>query len=561
MKINIFNNKKIEIDLPTFIDSRALICANSGGGKSYAVRKLLEEAHGKVMSIVLDIEGEFKTLREKFPDFLLIGDNGDVPLSMDSAGLLPMKLMELNVSTIVDISDLKRNERVKYVKIFLEALMELPRKGGYWKPCLIVLDEIHSLAGQQEKQDSCPSVIDLATRGRKRGYSLVGCTQRISKLHKDVVAELNNYMIGRTGLDIDMKRAAEILGFTNKLDMLSLRDLSPGEFYVFGPALTRNVTKSKIGEVITTHPKVGMDLREKIVQPTNEITKILSKLNDLPKEAKEELKTKQDLKRKINELKKDNRILQHSKPKPIADERALERARKIGEREALLASKDILNALQRNYNQSAKKLLDIGKILGKELPRIEIPQIKIDRPSIIPPIVKTIPRVRPIKETSTKHSYDGEEIKLGKCEKAIYSLLHMYPERVFTKPQMGVFTGYSYNSGSFSNAVSRLKILDLIYPNNGGFQLGEDEPELTEEFDFSKKAILSKLGKCEKEIYEVLLDFPETEFSKESLAEETTSQYSFASGSFSNAISRLNTFGLIQRENGIIKLNPELNEL
>ena len=31
------------INLPTLIDSRFLICANSGGGKSYAVRKLLEE--------------------------------------------------------------------------------------------------------------------------------------------------------------------------------------------------------------------------------------------------------------------------------------------------------------------------------------------------------------------------------------------------------------------------------------------------------------------------------------------------------------------------------------
>ena len=100
--IKIFRSKK-RIHLPTMIDSRVLVCANSGGGKSYAARKLLEETHGKVMSIVLDSEGEFKTLREKY-DFLLIGEGGDVPLSMQSAHLLPEKLLELNVSTIVDIS-------------------------------------------------------------------------------------------------------------------------------------------------------------------------------------------------------------------------------------------------------------------------------------------------------------------------------------------------------------------------------------------------------------------------------------------------------------------------
>lgn len=154
-KISIFHEtetgKKMDIDLGTLIDSRALICANSGGGKSYAIRKLLEESHGKVMIIVLDVEGEFKTLREKF-DFLLIGHGGDVPLNMKSASLLPRKLMELNVSTIIDISDLKRHERIIYVKHFLESLMELPKE--LWKPCLIVLDESHMLCGQQEKNGS-----------------------------------------------------------------------------------------------------------------------------------------------------------------------------------------------------------------------------------------------------------------------------------------------------------------------------------------------------------------------------------------------------------------------
>ena len=156
--------------------------------------------------------------------------------------------------------------------------MELPRK--LWKPCLVIIDETHVLAGQQEKQDSGPAVIDVATRGRKRGYCLVACTQRISKLHKDVVAELNNYMVGRTGLDIDQKRAGEILGFTNKQDVLSLRDLNPGEFYVFGTAISRGVEKEKIGEVNTTHPKVGMDLSKKIIAPTENLVKILSKLRD-----------------------------------------------------------------------------------------------------------------------------------------------------------------------------------------------------------------------------------------------------------------------------------------
>ena len=64
MKIRIFESD-LKIDLPTFVDSRALICANSGGGKSYAVRKILEESNNNVLSIVLDVEEEFEKLCQR----------------------------------------------------------------------------------------------------------------------------------------------------------------------------------------------------------------------------------------------------------------------------------------------------------------------------------------------------------------------------------------------------------------------------------------------------------------------------------------------------------------
>jgi DNA helicase HerA-like ATPase len=81
------------------------------------------------------------------------------------------------------------------------------------------------------KAESTIAVIDVATRGRKRGLALVAATQRLSKLHKDVAAELLNKLIGRTGLDVDVKRAAAELGLTAREAVSVLRDLQPGEFY------------------------------------------------------------------------------------------------------------------------------------------------------------------------------------------------------------------------------------------------------------------------------------------------------------------------------------------
>jgi len=554
MQINIFKDKKLEINLPTFIDSRALICANSGGGKSYAVRKILEESAEKVMSIILDVEGEFRTLREEF-DFLLIGDEGDVKLNMQSAKLIPKKILENNISTIIDISDLKRNERIKYVKDFLEALMELRKE--FWKPCIVVLDEAHLLAGQQEKQDSCSSVIDLMTRGRKRGYCGILCTQRISKLHKDAVAEANNIMIGRTGLDIDMKRASEILGFTSKHQMLTLRDLEAGEFYVFGTAISKYVQKAKVGEVKTTHPKVGMDLSKKIIAPTEKVVKILSKLKDLPQESEKKLREISDYKKEVMELKRQLRISEHSKPKPEIDEQKLERLKRQWTIESQRKHENQLKVIESNYKQTEKKLIEIGKIIGNNYKQIHPIQLPDNKPIInIPKVTQVIPKIKP-RETFIS---DGE-YQLGLCEKKLYSLLYQYSERSFSKAQMGVFTGYSNRSGSFSNAVSRLRQLGLIQGAGDSLQILEVKSELVGEFDFSKEAIISKLGKCEKEIYEVLLQNPEETFGKEELATNTQTQYSANSGSFSNAISKLNTFGLIQRTDGMIRLNPELMEI
>jgi len=581
MKIKIFK-ENIEINLPTFVDSRALICANSGGGKSYAIRKILEESCEKVMSIVLDVEGEFRTLRERF-DFLLIGNEGDVEINMKSARLIPRKIMELEVSTIIDISDLKRNERIKYVKEFLEGLMELPRRkkdgGTYWKPCLVILDEAHLLAGQQEKQDSCHAVIDLMTRGRKRGYCGVLCTQRISKLHKDAVAEANNVMIGRTGLDIDMKRASEILGFTSKQDMLSLRDLEPGEFYVFGTAISKHVTKAKVGEVKTTHPKVGMDLRREVIKPTEKIIKILSKIKDLPQEAEKELRELNDYKKEIMELKRKIRILEHSKPKEVekikeivkVDEAMLNKAKTEGFEEAKKRyrayvtsietnTKSLRNPIEKLIRDAQRLLQSNAFVVVSDTPAYSPGPTKIKpiRKESIKPIKKPISTPR--RDTLPIEEYDGE-YNLSLCERKIYSLLYQYSERSFSKPQVGVFTGYSHKSGGFNNAISHLRQLGLIRGSGSDLKVNEVMPDIAQEFDFSREAIISKLNKCEREIYEVLLENPEDTFGKEELAENTPTQYSSRSGGFNNAISRLNTLGLIQRTEGMIRLNPELLEL
>ena len=553
--MRIFEDRKIQIDLPTLIDSRMLLCANSGGGKSYTIRKILEEVGNEVMSIVLDVEGEFKTLREKY-DFLLIGQTGDVPINIKAAHLLPQKLMELNVSSVIDMSDLKMHDRILYVKKFLEALMELPRK--FWKPCLVVVDEAHAYCGQQEKQDSTRAVIDLMTRGRKRGYCGILATQRIAKLHKDAVAEANNYMVGRTGLDIDMKRASEILGFTSKVNMLSLRNLDAGEFFVFGTALSRSVEKTKVAKVKTTHPKVGMDLRNKITPPTQKIKAMLSKLNDLPKEAEQKARTIGEMGRQIRELKKQLRGL------PVAkiDDKQLELARKRGFEEANKQSYAQVVSLNKQIQSFNSKLKKIVAIANVTTPLRIIEQPKATTAKI--PIKNTLSFHQPAHITNAS----DDEIRLGRCERSILSLLYNNPEREFKKTMIGLFTGYSHKSGGFNNALSKLNALGLIWRNGKAIALlpkGEADAreilgaDISMHEQFTIENWEQKLPRCSSKIFQLLMRNPNSEFSKAEIGEYTG--YRSTSGGFNNAISQLNSLGLIIRQGGDIKLNHEILEL
>jgi hypothetical protein len=85
----IVGGKKLELDLPTLVETGLLIQANSGGGKSWLLRLIAERAG--IQTIVLDNECEFASLREAV-DILLVGAGGELPADPRHAALLARRL-------------------------------------------------------------------------------------------------------------------------------------------------------------------------------------------------------------------------------------------------------------------------------------------------------------------------------------------------------------------------------------------------------------------------------------------------------------------------------------
>src|SRR3990167_5423334 len=132
---------RVTCDLDRLVNSRLLVQANSGAGKSWALRRLLEQTHGQIQQLVIDPEGEFASLRERFDYVLAARQGGDTATDARTAKLLAERLLELGVSAILDIYELKPHERVRFVKVFLDALVDAPK--ALWHPVLVVRSEEH----------------------------------------------------------------------------------------------------------------------------------------------------------------------------------------------------------------------------------------------------------------------------------------------------------------------------------------------------------------------------------------------------------------------------------
>lgn len=541
-------NSHVKIDLQRLIESRLLVQANSGGGKSWAIRRIIEQSFGKVQIIVIDPEGEFTNLREKF-GFVFAGKGGDAPVESRSASLLARRLLELKASTIVDLYELPPQERKHFVRLFCESMVNAPKE--LWHDCLIIIDEAHIFAPEKGESEAMGPVIDLATRGRKRGYCVVLATQRLPKLNKDAAAECNNKLIGRASQDIDRKRAAEELGFTTKEQVLSLRDLEPGEFYAFGPAISRDVIKTKIGDLQVQPPPRGVS--KGILPPAPEnIRDILAQLSDIPEEAAKEAQTVADLKAENARLKRDS-----VRPPSISQNDLRVEAEKLVAKAKVEMEKSFDEEIRRARKSLAGMKRPITEIHRMALDLLEFvsgiegeqSKIKIVLPEIKLPIKSVT--IATAKNThaslQTNGDLTGPEQKIIDAIAWLHSIAIEEPEQT----AVAFLAGYTFGGGGFNNPRGALKTKGFVeYIPSNKIKLTESGhsianiPTNTLTTQELHEKVLSVLETPHQRILKPLLEAYPNSLTNDELAR--SSGYVIGSGGFNNPKGRLRSLGLIE---------------
>ena len=550
----------VQLDLELLLKTRMLITASSGGGKTETIRRLVEEAFGKVQIIIIDPEGEFSTLREKF-GFVLVGKGGETPADVRSASLVATTLLEIQASAVCDIFEMKPHERHEWVKRFLDSMIDAPKE--LWHPVLVVIDEAHLLAPEKGQGESAAygSVIDLCSRGRKRGFCAVLATQRLSKLSKNAAAELQNTLVGRT-THVDQERAADIFKIENSAKKQFFRDLemlNDGEFFARGRAFGDKTLRFLVTRASTRSPEVGT-AKAAITPPAPaSIRHLLPKLADLPQEAEKKAKSEADLRAEIVQLKRQLTAAQSGNPANEAKltKEANEYRSKLAELWARFENerRDFITKLMtiEDLADHIKSLTkgEIGPRPKASTPKQDLPPAKVllAKNIIFVPAKTTTPK--PEKKAADGEALTGPEQRIIDAIAWLESIGVEQPEQ----PAVAFLAGYSYGGGGYNNPRGRLnqrRLLeyvpgDRIALTDAGREVA-NFPDGALTNDQLHERVLSRLPGPEQRLLRPLLEAYPNGMSHEDLAQ--AANYASGSGGFNNPRGRLRTLGLIEYRGG-----------
>jgi len=186
----------------SFITSTQAILAKKRRGKSYTAQVEAEELLELGQQVVvLDPTGAWWGLRSaadgKSPGYAITifgGDHGDVPLEVSAGEALAHAIVIERFSAVIDLSLLRKNDRLRFAADFLETLYRLNRQAMH-----LFIDEADVVAPQKTftpEQARCLGAADeLVRRGGIKGIGVTMISQRPQVVNKDVLSQIDMLLV------------------------------------------------------------------------------------------------------------------------------------------------------------------------------------------------------------------------------------------------------------------------------------------------------------------------------------------------------------------------------
>lgn len=260
---------------------QCLTVGNSGSGKSFLTRNLIEELYAKKLGniLVIDPEGEYLSLRKLF-DFVILGlnkENCDIIITEENAAKLAVEMLKNKINVIIDVSYTDDNNRQEIVSNYINSIIDNSSPMICASaPLQIIVEEISRFARRGintiSNMKCIASLKRLAQFGRLREISTFCNAQRISQLPIDIRSEYNTMIIGKCLDDGDINRYATKIGLRSgpsrelKIELKKLKH----EFFAWGDGFINNFNTSIRFKSLTPKSEYERDLL-KLLPPKSEI--------------------------------------------------------------------------------------------------------------------------------------------------------------------------------------------------------------------------------------------------------------------------------------------------
>lgn len=540
--------EKLELPDSAVTNSYALL-AMKGAGKSNAAVVFAEELYRVGLPwVAVDPKGDWWGIRSGarggattgLPVVIFGGLHGDVPIDERAGPTIADLIVDQHVTCVLDTSEMTKAETIRFLTSFFERLYR--RKNAATFPLHVFLEECDDYVPQMVRGEISKlvrAVEILVKRGRQRGLGITLISQRSASVNKDVLSQTDTLIALRTTSPHDRKAILAWIDYNAAAREIvdDLPSLGAGEAIVSSPAQLGILKHVKFRRRATFDSGATPELGDR-VKPATLADVDLEAVTSALKEQIEESKANDPklLRARVREL--ERAVGARAVERPVEVE--VEVIREIVPAEVFGA----LDATLEHYDVAIETLTAARVCVAAALE-----MVRSQEPA--PTSTSRAPAPRPRRERATSPAPAASpagagDVRLGKRERAILSVLAQYPDGR-TEKQLAMLTGYSARASTIGAGLSALRkaglVVDRRITDAGIDALGDDYDPLP-----TGRALLeywrSKLGNRERLIMDVLIEHAPDSVTGDELAAATGYKPPAESSTIGAGMSALRTLGI-----------------
>lgn len=597
--------------VPTgILDQHVAVLGKTRSGKSSVMRQMVESLldAGKPVCIV-DPKGDWWGIKlaadgkgPGYPVVIFGGEHADVPINEHAGAHVAELFATGNRPCLIDLGGWTVGARTKFWIDFASTLFKLTKGQRY-----LAVDEFHNFAPKGRVMDPDAGKMlhwsnRLASEGLGKGLNLLFASQRPQKVHNDSLTSAETLIAMRVLHPSDRGAVSDWIkgcGDGAGDDVLnSLGQMDRGEGWVWSPEIGFGPKRVKFPMFSTYdsfRPQTVEDTKRLKGWAEVDLDEVREKLGKVVEEAK--ANDPRELRRLLAEKDKQIRALEAEVAKPAnvitsvstpaltdADRALIEKLAGKLDEARLMAFAAVAQAnvhLKTQLDAAASQHINTAREIGGglasmiegQLEKASVKKLLEKLNSLAVPAAATLktadihrmaakvqpqydaalrtPSTSPSRAPIAPREPKVGEVKIGKCERAILTVLSQQPDGC-EAGKLVLLAGYAW-SGTFSNALGALRTAGLIVGGNtetmritdAGLEYGPF-PQLPKGAALATYWLTSpRFGKAERLCLQALVDNPQG-LDANGICRITGYAWS---GTLSNALGALRTAGLLIGKN------------